>query len=448
MTHAPGHPVTGDEVTAAYLERCRRSPELLRAAGALEGESVFVRRPLGRPLFRPHGALDRLGDDLTGLFKLLGTLPERCFGGAASFLAAQGQPSRRAEIIRRGSVGGIEPYGRADAIAQDGSFRVIEFNVGSDIGGVESAHVNRLLLGQDAFGRFAGEHGLRYQDTAGTLAGALRALSSSVVGTDDPVVGLIEETGSGGTCGQVVGSLRGHGLRVEWGELDQLSIVNGKVTLRGSQPLDVVLRFFFADHLLHEPDGPALIDGLAQAHRYGRTALFTSLDSELISNKAVMGLLHHDIVRSALTAEERSLVDRLVPPTRLLGEDFTIVRAAHRRALVDECLARREELVLKPAFGNNSVGVLPGALTSPEEWRSLLGSPKLNGYVVQERVAGEKEIVLDPGTGAPVAWDVNWGVFVSGTGFAGAFARALDDAGGREVIGGSERTRYGVVFTY
>ncbi|MEV0381279.1 hypothetical protein [Nonomuraea sp. NPDC050643] len=437
-----------EPVTAAYLRECRRSPALLDLTGALTGESVFARRPLARPLFRRHAALDAFGDDLTDLFHLLSALPERCFGDAESFLAAQGQPSRRAEVIRRGSVGRLEPYGRADAIAENGSFRVIEFNIGSDIGGVEAALANRLLLEHDAFGRFAAGHGLGFQDTAASLAAALRAVAASVVGADDPVVGLIEETGSGGTCRHVVRALRAHGLRVEWGELDQLSTVGGKVTLRGSQPLDVVLRFFFADHLVHEPDGLTLVDDLAQAHRYGRTAFFTSLDSELIGNKAVMGLLHHDIVRSALTAAELELVDRLIPRTRLLGGNFTIVRAAHQRALVDECLARREDLVLKPAFGNNSVGVLPGARTGAEEWRSMLSSPRLDGYVVQERVAGEKEIVLDPGTGASVAWEANWGVFVSGTGYAGAFVRALGDLGGREVIGSSEKTRYGVVFTY
>ncbi|TMR21951.1 hypothetical protein [Nonomuraea zeae] len=440
-----------DVVTAAYLRRCRRSPALLKLADAVSGPppaSVFEHRALARPFFRPRSDMDDLGDDLLGLFHLLNALPRRFFGDAESFLAAQGQPSRRAEIIRRGCVGALDPYARADAIIQDGSFRVIEFNVGSDIGGVEAALMNRLLLEQDEFRRFAGEFALGHTDTAQVMADLLRAVAGAVVGADDPVVGLIEETGSGGTCRHVARALRARGLRVELGELNQLSTAGGKVTLRGNQPLDVVLRYFFVEHLMHEPDGPALIDDLAQAHRYGRTAFFTPLDSELISNKAVMGLLHHDIVRSGLSSAERALVDRLIPRTRLLGDNFTIVRAAHQRALLDECVERRQDLVLKPAFGNNSVGVLPGARIDAGEWRSMLAAPKLGGYVVQDRVVPDREIVLDPGTGAGVEWDVNWGVFVSGAGYSGSFVRALDDTGGREVIGSSARTRYGVVFTY
>ncbi|MDX3767883.1 MULTISPECIES: hypothetical protein [unclassified Streptomyces] len=439
------------ELTEKYLRMCvREDASTHYVRGELESstpESPYQGRLLGRPLFRDSLELVSLGRDLSHLMNILTSVPERCFGGnIEAFLAAQGQSSTRSEIIRRGSTGTVARYGRADAISTKDGFRVIEFNMGSDIGGVDTPSINDAFLQNPSFRDFAVKHQIGHINMASLLAAQLRNIAMSVVGTSDPVVGLIEETDSGGSASQVAAALAECGVQVVMGELDGLSSTNGKIVLNGDVPLDVVLRYFFVDHLLHEPDGLKKIDMLMAAQSAGKTAWFTSLDSDAYGNKAALALLQHAVVRSTLSDMERELVDRLVPWTRLIGSDFSIVSRREHRQLLEECVGRREELVVKPAFGNNSIGVHMGSRMTDEQWSSLLRSPAVKNCVVQERMVPEPERIIDSLTGEVEVWEANWGVFVGESGYSGSFVRALR-ASDEGVIGGSEHTQYGCVFT-
>lgn len=435
--------------TAEYLRSCRDVEPSWRRATWVDSptaSSRYATRALSRPLFAPHATLSRLGDDLRRLAVILHSMPERCFGGdLESYLAAQGQPSRLVEAILRGSTGSASAYGRADAVRTADGFRVVEFNIGSEVGGVDSVRINHALLEHGAFRAFAARHRLGFVDPAAALAAHLRAASADVVGVDDPLVGLIEETGSARGCAEVAVELRRCGIRTVIGELGELSGAGRKVVLRERFRLDVVLRYFFAEQVPDERDGLDTMDLLRRAHGDGHTAFFAPLDAETVGNKAALALLFRDEVWSELTEDERALVRRLVPRIRLLGADFRIVGTAERRELLDECVARRAELVLKPAFGSNGRRVLVGAHTAADDWQAALRSPGSTDLVVQEQVVPEIERVHEE-SGAVGDWIANWGVFVGDSGYGGAFARALPAGQGGGVVGGSAMTRYGAVF--
>ncbi|MFD8498826.1 hypothetical protein [Amycolatopsis sp. NPDC059657] len=404
-------------------------------AAPAEGASPYERPLLPRPIVHSGAELRRFGDDLSGLLDILVSLPGRCFGGSVeSFLAAQGRPSRAAGVICRGSTGEFERYGRADSVLSGGRFRVIEFNLGSDVGGVDIARVNRAFLRRPDVREFAERHALAYQDPAEALAARLRR----ACGNPDPVVGIVEENGANGTCGQIARALERHGLRVELAELGDVHTVDGRIALRDSAVVDVVVRYFFVDHVLRDRAGQRAMDQLVRAHQAGKTVLFTGFDSDVYGSKAALALLHLDAVRATLSAAERDLVHRLVPWTALVGSGFGIVGPAERRELIDLCLARRTELVLKPAFGNNSVGVRFGARMTEHEWAELLRAPVSADCVVQEHVSSDG--------GQLTGHVANWGVFVGDEGYAGVCLRALA-AADRGVVGGSDGTLIGGVFT-
>ena len=163
---------------------------------------------------------------------------------------------RSAELMRLGATGQPELYGRADAYHDGTSFKLLEFNVGSELGGIDAAQVNRAFLNVASFRDFADRTQLSFLDTASVLADALRHAAQPVTSSGEPVVALLE--GPGGleehehVFVAIQEAMREHGIDLLLGEIDRVSFRNGKVVLEGVS-VDVVLRYFAASQLREHP---------------------------------------------------------------------------------------------------------------------------------------------------------------------------------------------------
>lgn len=452
MTVAP-HATTYDAVTAHYVEECENRGPLSTASAELElpraYREAFDELRLARPLFAEHGEITRFADDLTALFDLLASLPEKCFGGdVGRYCEALGMDERLADLMRIGATGPLELYGRADAYHDGTSFKLLEFNVGSELGGVDTAQMNRAFLDVPSFRAFATRHRLAFVDTAAILAERLLAAARPVA-SGEPVVALLE--GPGGLSEHravfdaVREALRRHGIHLLLGEVQQLTSRKGKLVLDGSS-LDVVLRYFTAAQLLEYPAGRDDLRAIVKAHEEDRTALFTPLAHGLIESKANLALLHDPRLRQDLTGAEVALVDRIVPWTRTVGAGSGTTR--ERAALIEECRARRESLILKPGTGWGGAGALLGRELTDRQWSDALHEIRQQDYVVQEIVTPVPEPVFDPVAGELEAWQANWGIFATGEGYAGAFCRALRIDDGSVISFSHPETRGACVFTY
>lgn len=441
--------------TEDYLRRCRsEGTGLARCMAQLTtptpgtASTASTAGLLARPMFERLSTLSGVADDALRVLRVLESLPERCFGGSqAEYLSAQGLSPRRAALIDAGCVGMPARYGRVDVLMRRQTPRMIEINVGSDIGGLTNNAINRALLRHPRFAEFAREHQLTYVDPVRSLAAELLAVARSVVGTDDPAVAIVEESDAARTGQPLADELRSLGLNTSIGELGDLSMSGGKIVIHGRFRVDVVVRCFFVSHLLDEPDGMRTVDMLAQAHKNGQTALFTPLDAAVHESKATFALLYEPAVWRTLSEEERSLVDRCMPWTRLIGSAFRFTTTEDRFDLIEQCRARRTELVLKPALLTGGAGVVMGDQVSDDEWQQALEAPDLPDYVVQERVPIDQEEIVDPVGYELVPWIVNWGVMFNSNGYGGACVSARH-AAGKGVIGVNSGTRRGCVFTY
>jgi hypothetical protein len=441
--------------TAAYLARCDPAhyASLLDAVRGLHLTAPYAdwpRTSLARPLFQQSSGLAALSDDLGRLTQLLDDLGPRCFGDDRTYLEAQGVDNRLAGVILRGRTGARCDQLRADVLVEHGAAKIIELNRGSGLGGFDNAVLAQALLRRPAFAEFAVGHGLRYEDTLGIVADQLSAAGRAITGGDPPTIAMIEETGarstSGGTCDRLSHSLRARGLVVILGELDDLRTGGGVIRTSDGTRVDVVFRYFYARHLLTSPADRARMDALTDAHRNGQVALVPPLDADIAERKAAMALLRDPQVWPRLSPDEQDLVERRIPWTRLLGTRFPTLTAAERHALQDECRARRRHLVLKPADGSRSSGVLLGASHTDREWRELL--PAIDNYVVQQRVIPDDELVPDPDTGRLEAWQVVWGIFHLAGRYAGSLLRARPSAVNGIIGGPGHNSSRGVAFTY
>jgi len=407
---------------------------------------------LGRPIFLAEEDAILLGADLRMLFGLLISLPNRLFNGNISrYAAALGMDSVLAEIICRGATGDPPLYARADLYHDGKSFRVLEFNVGSELGGIDSAAVNRALLDIPSFGRFAECHGLAFFDTAQATADLLRQAARRINTTRNPVFALVEARGAliehEHVFLAIQEALERHGVALRLAEIQQLSFTDGKAVL-GDTPVDVILRYFAAEQLAGDNAALAILDRLLAADAAHKTVLFTHLEGALFASKGSLGLLHEDFTRSCLSVKERKLVDRLVPWTRVIGRDLSGGRRKDIDQLRRYCMCNRESLVLKRGLGYGGVGVVVGRECTVQEWHDALDVAEGSDYVVQQIVKPASEQVLKPHTGVVENWHANWGVFITDAGYSGAFVRALQGRHGSVISYSNSQTRGAPVFTF
>ncbi|MFJ7068419.1 hypothetical protein [Streptomyces sp. NPDC101115] len=442
-------------LSRGYVDECLNGNEGLRDAVARAGlppafDTAWRRHLLPRPWFVRAAEIRAFARDLEGLFELLVSLPERLFDGDHGRYAAElGIAPRHAALLRRSADGSPAKLGRADAYHDGGGYRLLEFNLGSEVGGLDMAVCNEALLGVGEFADFAAAHGLGHVDTAALLAEDLRERARPALpgGGREPVIGLVEGNGAVGPYGRLMRAFQeamaAQGLDLRIGEVGQLRTrADGKLTLDGA-PLDLVLRNFGASQLLDDPAGPEVAEELFRAHEAGRTVLFTSLESGLYAHKNALGLLSDPRWTGAFDAAERALVDRVLPWSRPLG-------GAGGAGLLDECRERREQLILKPGGGHGGLDTFVGWECTDAEWREALdGAAGRGGYLVQERVVPRSEPVHDPASGTSDEWIAALGVFLTSHGYAGAHARANRVDGGA-IVGMSSNpdTRMACVFSH
>jgi hypothetical protein len=421
-----------ETVTEAYNDACRAGPELMAAVAAVE-RSEWLRHndhqcTLARPLFVDEREIRTFTDDLGRLLGLLAEVPDRLFDGDPDrFAAAVGIDPARARLMTRlgGKAGQL--VGRADVHHDGTSFRMLEFGVGSELGGWGfGGEVPKALVRDEAFGEFVAAHELGIVDTGQLLVDALRDASVAAGLGKDPVVALVEAPGAlarwGNTWRLHQDVMRELGLDFHVGDLMDVSVVDGVVRLAG-MPVDVVYRCFEAGDLVGDAQALERAELLAAAHEDGRAVLWTPMDANLLGEKSCLALLSDPRWQAAATADERALVDRVLPWTRSLHP-----------GLVEECRARRAELILKPNALYGGIGVIAGWDTGDREWADALTAGVRDGAIVQRRVRQRPEVVVDRTTGADTTWRTLWGIFYVPTGYAGARCWMVPD-GGPSVVG-------------
>jgi len=426
-----------DRVTAAYLAECTAPDSRLRHARAQLDMSETKRaawpRLLPRPIMVDEAKFQAFGRDLVTIFELVTSLPQRCFDGDFErFRATLGIDDRRGARMRRLLGDGPPPlYGRADAYYDGSSFKLLEFNIGSALGGLDMVGtLPKAYLRVPAFADFAAGNGLQYLDMGGNLAEALRN-AGKAIGAGEPVVAVLEGPGGMTTYGHqrraIAELLAEQAIDCRVGEIGDLAFRAGKPYLDGTAA-DVILRYYGLEEMLAHPDGDALMEPVFRAHADGAVVVWTP--TNVFGNKGTLAMLSEFAEdTSVFSAPERAVIDRVLPWSRLLGR-----RGADADGrFVEECVRRRERLVFKPTGKFGGEGVLIGQEVDDRTWREALAASAQAGCLVQEVVRPSREPMIDPQTGARSEWYALWAAFMTPTGLSGGGVRAIPP-GGTSVI--------------
>ncbi len=422
-----------NRVTEAYLAECTGTDSRLRRALAELDVSETMRaawpRLLPRPVIVEEAEFRAFGRDLVTVFELVTSLPQRCFDGDFErFRAALGIDDRRGAWMRRLLGDGPPPlYGRADTYYDGSSFKLLEFNIGSALGGLDMVDpLPKAYLRIPAFAEFAAEHGLGHLDMGGDLATALRN-AGKVIGAGEPVVAVLEGPGGMGGYGHqrraIAELLVQQGIDCRFGEISDLTFRAGKPHLHGTG-VDVILRYYGLEEMLAHPDGDALMEPVFRAHENGTVVVWTP--TNVFGNKGTLAMLSEFAEDSSVfTAQERAVIERVLPWSRMLGRRG----AGSDERFIDECMQRREQLVFKPTGLSGGEGVLIGLEVDPRTWREALAASTQTGCLVQEIVQPNVEPVIDPATGARSEWYALWAAFMTPTGLSGGGVRAIPPGG-------------------
>jgi hypothetical protein len=405
-----------------------------------------------RPFFAAQQTMDALATDLTEVFDLIISLPDRLFDGDLDlYCSAAGIDDRRAALIRRLRSAKPVRSGRADLYYDGSSFKLLEFNIGSQFGAADVVEVLRALMAVGPFVEFAEEFDLGYVDAVAEIATMLRRAAATVAGGREPVVAAIEADGWLAVNKELFRSLQDSmarcGVRLLLGELGQLT-QKGDRLLLDRTPLDLILRYFGVGQIVDDPAGRATYELICRIHEQGGLVLHTPLESHLFSHKAALALLSEPEHRNAFSETEQRLIDRLLPWTRTLRDVWTEFNG-ERVDLLEFCQEHQHSLILKPSAGYSGIGVVAGWETGEQEWATLLRRSIGGPFIVQRRVIPAPEAIVHPDTGDLEHVLAAWGVFISEDGYAGGAIRAVPSGGGAIInVGGNPNTSLTGLFTY
>jgi hypothetical protein len=271
-----------------------------------------------------------------------------------------------------------------------------------------------------------------------------------VTGEPVPTVAILTAPGGVDADGPLLAGLAevltGHGLRVLVAEPEAVRYERDRPMISAC-PVHVVLRYFNLDDVAGEPP-PKWAERLFHAQEEGHVFVWTGLDSAAYSHKMTLAFLSDPAWSGALSAEQRSLLDRVLPWTRVLAGTRTTVNG-DTVDLIEYSRAERENLLLKPLRGWGGAGLVMGWEQTDRQWHRALEDSLDAGFLVQRRVRPRHEMVVDPVSGKLEPWIATWGMFVTPVGYAGTDVRALPaDAGSIVNFGTNERTKTTGVFSY
>jgi hypothetical protein len=432
-----------DELTSLYLDELKRSgvPAAKLVGGLPRNDRLnayYQGRYLARPLFLGHEEKEQLYADVETMRRALVSLPDRLYGGdLAAFARAVGMDDVQISAILRSRGREVTRQTRADMYVDDTGFKLLEFNMGGALGGLDNADMCTELLDHPVLADFAKTHRLGYVDTMREQVHNIR-VENGFEPDSSPVVVVTDWPSSYETLAPYmrlyIEVYRELGLEAYECHIGRLEVRDGGVWL-DDHKVDIIVRLFMIEDLLENPDAPALMEPILDAAARGEVGIFSPMDTELFASKGALAMLSDEANRSLFDPAELAGLDRILPWTRMVRPGPVTLEDGTSRDLLEYALSDQRDLALKPTLLHGGEGVLLGWQdeTTPEVWEERVRAALDGPYVIQRRIRPVPEL-FPTEDGDVVPWIVNWGVFTVVNGYGGVWARATTVESNIEVL--------------
>jgi uncharacterized circularly permuted ATP-grasp superfamily protein len=423
------------DAASEYNRLVAADPAAAAEQGAWMAEE-FVRRGLTfagdamRSSLRPHFVRRREWDALCSgsrrLLEVAARVARRAFDGDVRRLCAfLGTPEDEAEWVAQDPGEPDVVLSRVDAFLTPAGPRFIEVNSDAPAGFGYGDRMASVFLDLPLYRAFAAGHRVAYRESGPALLAAVRALAPA--GVASPVIAIVDwaEVKTRGDQEILCEAFVRAGIDCLLADPRAMDVRGGRLWADG-RAVDVVYRRGVLSELLERADEVA---PFMRAYRERLAVFVNSFRCRLSEDKAFFALLTDEAYAHLLDPDERALVARTVPWTRKLEERHTL-RSGVEVDLVPHVLARRPELVLKPAHGYGGRSVYVGSETDAAAWEDAVAAGLGRPWVVQERVAiPEEEFPLvEAGALAFSSLKVNVNPFYVAGAEVGAVTRASLDS--------------------
>ncbi|MGW4651415.1 hypothetical protein [Kitasatospora sp. NPDC004289] len=340
------------------------------------------------------------------LAELITGFPERAFGGDRSaWLEYLRLPSTEAELIAEALdhphlAKVATAFMRPDLVVSENGLKLVELNVAVSLGGLSTCAPYTAAAADSGFARHLAAQGLRLHGTD-TSRIWLEVFGSLLRGTGEGPLHVFEAAADPadalGGRRFFADMIRSAGYRISSGLIHDLELSDEGVAFGGERVHAIFTGYTWDETRRFVP--PALTRRLMELDAAGKVDFIGSPAAALYDNKANLALLFDPRYTALLTAEERELVRKHVPETRVL--DATTL---------DWALAARPLLVCKPTAAYGGKDIAFGLVHSDAAWetelRRRLARPG-EVHVLQRREAparltlpgtatAERELVLAP----------------------------------------------------
>lgn len=343
---------------------------------------------------------------------------------------------------------------RGDLVHSNGAFKVLELNVGSNLGGSEIKFFEQKFREIPVVASFL-NHGRRVtcRDPMTVMLQAISraALDRNLVAATDAVnlaFLITKEAASMGTAvfmqgflSHVAQSIGANFNFVFITELDELSFQDNKVYYR-TQPVHC----FVSPGRNWGEEELGFDQRLLQAFHSGSLMLPENPLSQLLGDKRLLGLLWEKRSASCFNDEERSLIDTYIIRSAS-GKEKTLHWYEESLPIQEFLSTHKNNLVIKPGKGAQGNSVYVGRFCSDAKWLSAAATAIETGlFVIQEYCESQPVIAVNKAQMGE--YNSVWGVFSLGANYGGSWLRMAEEhnAKGDGIINVSKGAMEGIIF--
>ncbi|MDF5732607.1 MAG: hypothetical protein PUP92_32585 [Rhizonema sp. PD38] len=291
--------------------------------------------------------LDSVASTTHALFTLLWEICKRwCDGDLAKFGAMLGFSVAELEILLWGKARFTpDVFARTDLVKTIDGLKIVEFNVGSSVGGLIQTSLPYLLGLQ--------QNHIPLTNWVKYLAAKVTSGSHGAIIEDAVALPLMQRTlrqmaqalNQGGHTHATVCSQK----ELEW---------NGQHLRCNGQPIDWVYPLFSAENVLADVTSYAALKAAVCANKVDMPV---PQSGKIFGSKLALALLQQYAEDPQASIAQRELVRHWIPWTAHLQESQLTL-----------AIAQQQELILKPALGYAGKGVVVGREVASEEWQRIL----------------------------------------------------------------------------
>lgn len=215
-----------------------------------------------------------------------------------------------------------------------------------------------------------------------------------------------------------------HGIHCELIDLRELVRDGHRITHRGT-PIDLIYNKWDLRDLIQCPDAADYLSAVAAGEVFSVNPLASQW---IYADKSILALLSDPRFAHHFSAEDRQLLGKHIPWTRIVAEGPSTSMQGEPVELCSYIKREREHLLLKPTNSTWGDGVLIGKKTSEAAWDEAIAAALAGrSFVVQEYILGHVVHCPDPTTGdiTPRIADLN--TFIFGGKVAGFLSRANEN---------------------